>query len=174
MSRLRELKKAKNETKNNSMIWLVAGIVVLLGIGSALFLFSGSSNSGNSSELNTAGLSFPLVNVHWHATPIVNVCGENKPIPVAPVTDHLLHTHEDRLIHIEGTVNSPEQITLGRFFGLVGVKFSSTQLLDKTNGDVCENTGQPGKVSMTVNGVPSEEFENHVVRHGETIIVSFD
>jgi len=110
--------------------------------------------------------------VHWHATPLIEICGEEKLIPIAPIVSHLLHTHEDRKIHVEGVVSDPSMITLGQFFKNINVPFSSTQIMDKKNGDLCN--GREGKVSMTVNGVESNEFENHVVADGETILIKFE
>jgi len=162
----------KTESNKNLMIYGVIAVIVIAGI--ALFLSLPKPEPVN---LVIGGLTFPLGAIHWHATPLISVCGENIPIPVTVPGRHLgtplLHTHEDKQIHIEGNVSSPSEITLGLFMANVGMKFSSTKLIDKSNGDVCSN-GQVGQVKLLVNGVENNEFENYVIREGNTLEMKFE
>ena len=114
--------------------------------------------------------------VHWHATLKVFVCGEEKLMP-APVGEHhlglpLLHTHADRLIHIEGTILNPEEITLGKYMGVIGQNFKDDELLDKKNGDLCND--QPGKVKLLVNGKENDQLTQHVIKDGDDYILRFE
>ncbi len=78
-----------------------------------------------------------------------------------------LHTHEegDGTIHVES--EDTRAYTLGDFFRVWGNRLTSTCLFDYCTGN--------GKVlSMKVNSGPSSEFENHVLRDGETIELRFE
>ena len=118
----------KNQEKKQVIkkfaVYGIAGIVIIV-IASILFT---SFSDAQAIEYDTSSLSFPLGNVHFHATPVINICGENKAIPKPSEGRHigssLLHTHEDGLIHVEGTVASPSQITIGAFMTNISIPFS--------------------------------------------------
>lgn len=154
-------------------IYGIAGIVIVV-IASIIFT---SFSDAQAIEYDTSSLSFPLGNIHWHATPVVNICGENKAIPKPSAGRHLgsslLHTHEDRLIHLEGTVSSPSQITIGAFMTNIGVRFSQNELADKKNGDACPN-GEIGQVKLLVNGTENDQYENYVIRENDKIEMRFE
>lgn len=101
---------------------------------------------------------------HWHANFEVSVCGQSAQIRCGaslcgPMT---MHHHNDNIIHIEGnTIAKKEDLAIGKFFDGINVVFTDTQLLNKNNGDLCDN-GQPGNVKMYVNGQPNNEFGNYV------------
>ncbi len=178
--RKQEKFRMQQETKNKAKIKKAITIAVLLVFAGSVFsliAFFGPQNLAGNAALNTNGMSFPLGKIHWHATPKIELCGEPKQIPVPASDVHLgsalLHTHQDALIHIEGTVSSPSQILLGGFFDNIGVNFSQTQIFDKTNGDSCQG-GAAGKVTMSVNGIPSSEFRDYVIRDGDKIEIKFE
>jgi hypothetical protein len=116
--------------------------------------------------------SYSKGEVHWHALVEITICGEKRDLPRSDGTETvhgkhfrgipLLHTHDDNTIHIEGVVRKKEEIALGRFFDVIGVPFSSTEIMDKKEGDVCPGSSTPGKVTMTINGVPNTEFMDYV------------
>ncbi len=161
----------KQESGKKMLLYGAVALVLLGGIG--LFMALPKPEPVNYA---TGNIVFPLNNIHWHATPEIYVCGEKVPVPDVLPGKHLgsglLHTHEDKLIHVEGTVSGPAQITLGAFMSSIGMKFSETQLLDKSNGDSCSN-GEAGKVGVSVNGNPNNEFGNYVVRDGDRIEMRF-
>ena len=179
LNRMKKLEERKKEKIDGvpqkkgfqlNALTIAAVLLVVLGGSFALFFLNPSSaGSVNASQVNSnlTGLS-----VHWHATPLIEVCGVSKLIPIAPIVSHLLHTHEDRLIHVEGVISDPAMITLGEFFKKINVPFSSTQIMDKKNGDSCN--GVEGKVKMLINGLESNEFENHVIADGETYSIKFE
>lgn len=178
--RQEERQKELMETERKGKIKKFGAIAIALIFFGSIFSFVAffvpNTPTGNS-VLNTAGLNFPLGNIHWHAIPTIEICGEQKPIPTPIGNTHLgsplLHTHEDAKIHIEGTVSNPSQITLGGFMSNIGLKFNEKQLLDKKNGDACAN-GQQGKVTLIVNGTENDQFENYVVKDGDLIKMVFE
>ncbi len=154
------------------LIYGAIGLTILAGIG--FFLSLPKPQPVN---YDVAGLSFPLGNIHWHATPALSVCGENiampKPVPGQHLGSNLLHLHDDGIFHIEGSVSSPSQITLGAMMSNIGKNFSQTSLLGKKNGDSCPN-GNPGKVRFIVNGNENSEYENYIIRDGDRIEIRFE
>ena len=163
------------ENKGGMKKYAFIAVAVLL-VGAALYFFAFVAKSSPTGNFNTAGIVFPLNNIHWHAIPQITLCGEEKPIPTPGPGLHLgntlFHTHEDAQIHIEGTVAGPEQITLGGFFDKIGVKFSSTEIMGRKNGDICN--GVPGTVQLFVNGSLNAEFRDYVVRDKDKIQIMFE
>ena len=89
----------KKEKSNKLLLYggVALAIIILIGI----FL---SLPRSEPVDLETGTLSFQLGNIHWHATPLVYVCGENIPTPTPTPGRHLgsnlLHTHDDRQAHV--------------------------------------------------------------------------
>ncbi len=169
--RMREDYQKKEGTKK-LMVYGAIGILILAGAG--FFLSLPKTQPVN---YGIAGLSFPLGNIHWHATPALSVCGENiampKPVPGQHLGSSLLHLHEDGLFHIEGSVSSPSQITLGAMMSNIGKNFSQTSLLAKKNGDLCPD-GNSGKVRLLVKGNENSEYEDYIIRDGDRIEMRFE
>ncbi len=101
--------------------------------------------------------------------PIPNNIAHGKPF----VGSTLMHLHEEPLIHIEGTVVNKEDITLGKFMGVVGLNFKDNELLDKKNGDKCPN-GNLGKVKLLVNNKENDELSNKVIVDGQSYKLVFE
>lgn len=121
--------------------------------------------------------------IHWHAGIEIYLCGERYELP-DPVSSDLvhgepyigtafMHEHNDNLIHIEGTIQKPEDITLGKFMDSIGLTFTSEQLITYTNGDLCPD-GTPGKVKLLVNGNESNEFGNKVLADDNEYVLLFE
>ncbi len=121
--------------------------------------------------------------VHWHAHLKINVCGQNIPLPKpkAGTSVHgepfvgipFMHLHNEPQIHIEGTVRSAEEITLGKFMEVIGLNFKEGELLNKKNGDSCPD-GTSGRVSVLVNGRESLELTQKVIVDGEDYELRFE
>lgn len=151
-------------------------IVLILSLGVAV-LASGILNAnGNAPKtlLNIEGMQFPTGNVHWHADLEASVCGQPYIIPNAPVVDHLLHTHEDQRIHVEGAAATPEQITLGKFIQRLGTTFNANEFNGKKIGDTCANGETLTKMVFLVNGKENTEFENRVIREGDKYTIRLE
>ena len=150
--------------------------IILLIVAAGLLYWM---TSGESSKPYAVAVP-PEQIVHWHADVELEVCGKIRDdllkidFEATGRGTHLLHTHGDNKVHIEDRVIwKKEDIALGKFFDAVGLKFSESKLLDKTNGDEC-TAGQPGKVKMFLNGKENTEFRNHVLRDGDKIKLVFD
>ena len=108
---------------------------------------------------------------HFHPRLALYANGERIPIPVNIGIDPAqsgeamasLHTHEtDGTIHVEGM----PQPTLGQFFQIWGVPFSSDQLgPSRAEGDK--------SIRMWVDGQPSTDFENLELEDGQEVVISF-
>jgi hypothetical protein len=155
--------------------WKIPIIVVLvLSIGVAVLASGVLQSNTLKTSLNIEGMQFPTGNVHWHANLDASVCGEPYLMPNAPIVDHLLHTHEDGLIHVEGAAATPEQITLGKFVQRLGTAFNANEFNGKKIGDNCPNGEKITQMVFLVNGNENTEFENRVIRDGETYTIRLE
>ncbi len=127
--------------------------------------------------------SYSRGQVHWHANLKITVCGKEVPLPKPTAGGNIvhgeafvgipfMHLHHEPKIHIEGTVKEAEDITLGKFMGVIGMKFTDTELLDKKNGDLCGE--KEGKVKLMVDGRESLELEKRVIKDGERYEILFE
>ena len=150
----------KKKIKN----WIIL-IIVLAGIGYFIFLLFSSE----------AVESYSGGQVHWHSRIDVFVCGNKFDMPNPFGNEHLgsplLHTHDDQLIHIEGTVWKAEDITLSKYMEAIGLNFKDDELIDKVNGDLCD--GEAGMVKLFVNGVENSELANYVIKDDEDYELRF-
>lgn len=168
----REQREQQHESKQKrkKILWWSLGVIIVIGIGYIVLSLPEKPETPKQTGPYSKG------QVHWHATLKVFVCGEEKLMP-APLEGHhlglpLLHTHEDRLIHIEGTIWKPEEINLGRYMDAIGQNFKDDELLDKKNGDLCNNL--PGKVKLYVDGKENNQLTNYVIKDGDTYEVRFE
>lgn len=76
-----------------------------------------------------------------------------------------VHTHDaSSQLHVEWT--SKRDFTLGDFFRVWGKTFNKGQIFDYKANDT-------HAVSLTVNGVPSQEFEKLVLRDNDQIVIEY-
>ncbi len=99
--------------------------------------------------------------IHWHADFQIWNCGQQVDL-IDPtglsnkVGSPLLHEHNDNRIHVEGTVFKMSDISISRFFQLVGGELTPNSLEVPTNkgivsvknGDLCD--GKEGEVQVFV------------------------
>ncbi|MBI4144795.1 hypothetical protein HY493_01155 [Candidatus Woesearchaeota archaeon] len=122
------------------------------------------------------GVTFPTNGpVHWHATVELNICGDLIDLPrIPPGQGHLgaslLHTHDDNIIHVEGVVQRPEDITVGRFFRSIGMDVTSESVGEYGKTLSCGGSGQ---LTAYVNGEEDPDFLDHSVRDGDVIQLMF-
>jgi hypothetical protein len=107
---------------------------------------------------------------HIHPQLAILIDGVRQTIPAdIGITDgcmHPIHTHDDTgTIHVE----SPVQLdfTLADFFTVWGKTFNQDQVLD-SKADATH------VITMTVNGKPSTDFENLILKDGDLIVISYD
>ena len=162
------------KTKNFCLMFIVILLVVLLN----------SCSSGNNANAgNTNSNSIPQQPIHWHPKLKIIINGEEQLIQpgiginignsidydISGMRMSPTHTHEsDGTIHLENNRPwmKPETLTLGYFFKVWGKEFSSSCIFEYCNG---EN----GKLAMTVNGEPNNEFENYVMKDGDQIVIKY-
>ncbi len=112
--------------------------------------------------------------VHWHADYEVWVCGQEYVLAHSQGLDNkvgtpLVHTHDDKRIHVEGVLLDPAQASLGYYFSQVGGQFNGTTLTLPTDngtltwqdGDKCD--GRPGQWYVFVDGRLTENASGHVI-----------
>ncbi len=154
----------KKKTKNRA-VWIVVAALVVAGFW--LLFNSGDSKEAEAKIISRNGL-------HWHATLKISIDGKPVEIPAAVglgAVHNPIHTHEaDEVIHLEfnGLV-SESNITLEKFFDVWSERFSSDCILDK-----CVTPENGKAITMTVNSVPSTEFENYVIQDGDKIEIKYE
>ncbi len=116
------LKNKSEKTK----LFLFFSIVVLVSFSTLYFLVA-------TIYLNiTSTTKGP---VHWHADFKIFTCGQENlpPEPSSKLSNKvgtpLFHEHEDRRIHIEGTVGHLEDVSIGRFFEVQGGELAETSFI---------------------------------------------
>lgn len=111
------------------------------------------------------------VGLSMHIHPKVSIIMNGQPViipantGVLPTCMQAIHTHDETgELHVE----YPEQhdFLLKDFFANWGQPFSETQLMDKTV-DVNDT------LTMTVEGQPSTEFENLILKDQQQIVIEY-
>ena len=114
--------------------------------------------------------------IHWHADFEIFVCGNELELKESEgfegrVGTELVHAHNDYRIHVEGTLLSMSQASLGNFFSAIGGEMTEDSfevpLKDKTigkwhNGDACPDGGK-GIWKMYVNDVQQDFDPSYVI-----------
>lgn len=130
--------------------------------------------------------------VHWHADYQVWACGERLEL-VDPtglsgeIGSTTLHEHDDDRIHVEGTVMDYDDISLEKYFFVIGAELTLESILFPTeeqgvisyaNGDDCPD-GRPGELKIYVNGAHLDDMHDYLyfpatlVPPGDCIIIEF-
>lgn len=163
--------------QNNDRSGLLIGIfmIIVLVIGVALFIFSPTSNKGaktqrTNREVALGCTSDMATKFHIHPRLEIVINGEKRQIPknigVEPSCMNPLHTHEDDgTLHVE----SPEQrdFTLADFFAVWNKSFTREQILD-------QKIDAEHVIRVMVNGKPSEEYENLILRDKDNIVINYE
>lgn len=148
-------------------ILIIGGIALALLIGGVWW--SESIQTGDPTLISRSG-------IHWHPTLAIYIHGVKQDIPAnigigsqyagTPGYDPQMqmaavHTHDDMpIIHLEfmgGPVHMHD-VTLGQFFKIWGKDMRSLG----TN------------MQMTVNGKENTEYENYIMRDGDTIELHYE
>jgi len=159
-----------------------------IGLG-ALLIFLGYSvsvfyESGGERGFVICGNDGCDLAIHWHTQLSMSVCGEGFHLPLEAGDLDRVHTHKERdylhfhsLVKTDPTGNNiltPEQLYIGDMFKQLDIPFNSTCFDGKCNGDICENTGEPGQLKMTVNDIPNTEFDEYSYKDGDEIHITFE
>lgn len=143
---------------------LIYGII---GLIPALIIF------GVVKGILDAANSFTDTAVHWHASIAYEACGESLDLKDAGKMG-IIHGHDDDQVHVEGLILKESDIALSNFFKAVNLTITSEQLEDYKNGDVCENTGEPGQVAFYVNEEKYENLSQIIIQDKQDIFVKFE
>ncbi len=146
---------------------LIIGVTVLVFV--AIVAGSVQTNKNFTPAAQCVQHSTSL-SMHIHPVLEVYLEGQKVPIPanigIDPSCMKALHTHDDTgTIHIE----YPQQhdFVLGDFFENWGMAFSKDKLIDKTADDT-------HTITMTVDGQPSDEYENLVMKDAQKIVIRYE
>jgi len=151
---------------------LSATIVAILVIGS--FALS-SIPAGVGGGGGGAGVK---VNDHWHATLVMEICGEGLNLPPSSGG---VHSHGDGLIHIhpENVSEAGSNANLGRFFDSFPITVEEDRIVtldgaSYVNGNECPS-GQTGTMMVSANGEDiTANFRKYSPEDNDVIKVTFD
>ncbi|MDP3947603.1 MAG: hypothetical protein Q8Q41_02850 [bacterium] len=109
---------------------------------------------------------------HWHPELAITIKGGKFAIPAnvgLGAVHEPTHTHaEDGVIHLEFSGLVLKQHTrLGEFFRVWGKTLTKDCIFEYCNGP-------EGKVTMTVNGVPNEEYGDYEMKDGDKIEIRYE
>lgn len=149
--------KQKSEIVSLLLFWSIVVVVV------ANTLFLAASTFVLNSKSVTGGP------VHWHADYEIWNCGKKLDI-VDPtgwsnkVGTPTFHEHNDGRIHVEGVITDYNEITLGRFFEVIGGNITgngivaplSDGVFSRVSGETCDN-GETAALQVFVYSTESKE-----------------
>jgi len=164
----------------NPVLTLAIFFAVILGLLFSVFTFY--SEGGESGIVVCKTPEECTIAMHVHADIAVHLCGEDVSFPLETGLLSMAHTHKERnLIHWHDVepvdpateaMMDPSELTLKAFFEQMEMRFADGCIGDYCNGDACPG-GAAGAIKMSVNGVPSEEYENYVWKDGDEIEIEF-
>ena len=88
-------------------------------------------------------------------------------------TKGVVRKYPEQRIHIEGRIWKEEEITLGQYMENIGLAFDAIHLIDKENGDGCQD-GKENKVRLVANGEDTPALDRYVIRDGDTLLLSYE
>lgn len=143
--------------KSFSFLWIVAGIVLLIGAMFGLNYLSSVSADSGAKIISKDGL-------HWHSTMAMVVKGEKQDLPanigIFPNIHFPIHTHDiDNVIHME-------------FGGVVRERDLAIKVLFKNWGKTIADFGSLTKV--LVNGTEESKGLEYIMRDGDKIELRFE
>ncbi len=166
----------------NILIYLVVLIAVIL-LAYSYFAYKKSLGEGENFVVCDQDNNC-IIALHVHSEVEIKVCGEEIKIPLEAGDKTATHTHKERnLLHFEErlrydnntkTILEKEPITLKTFFNYpdINIRFNSTCIDGKCNGDVCNNS--PGTLKFYVNDIENNKYENYVWKDGDKIKIIFE
>ncbi len=156
-------------TTEHKVIGGITLLTIAILVGGVFFLSKGGESSVPADQVVANN------GLHWHPRLTVTIKGQKQEIPAnlgIGAVHQELHTHDedakDGVVHMEmkGVVTKDET-KLGNFFRIWGKEFNSTQIFDKKNGE-------EGKVKMMINGEENMDFENYMMKDGDTIEIRYE
>ena len=161
-------KKTSNINYKKIRNWGI--FIILLGLIAwgvyALMTIPNSYEDLPASEINIG--SHKNIALHIHSDLKILIDGQETEIPanigIESGIMRPLHTHDSSgEIHIEGPYQ--RDFTIGEFFEIWGMTFNSTCIF--------ENCTDKGELKMLVNGQENNEFNDHVLRDDDEIVIEY-
>lgn len=158
-------------TTEHKVIGGIGLLTLALLVGGVFFLSQGNNSSGSIPKDQIVAEN----GLHWHPKLAIYIKGEKQELADGiglGAVHQPLHTHtedyKEGVVHMEmqGVVTK-DDTKLGNFFRIWGKEFNSTQIFDKKNG-------VEGTVRMTVNGKENTDFENYMMKEGDTIEIRYE
>jgi hypothetical protein len=151
------------------LVLTMVGLALVI-VGAQLSQQGEDGDGGDDSILDVCLESHSNDLKHYHVSMELFIRGEAALIPadvgVSAKCMRGIHTHSsDGTLHIE--TPSTMEARAEHFFAIWDQPFNSSHLLNHVAED-----GE--KVSMTVDGVEVEDFENHVLADGQTIVIKLE
>ena len=176
--------------KSSKNVIIIVGIIATIAAAIAYGAASGAFSSVGAPPTAPAAVDNQPMVMHIHPNLTIKIDGKSVMIPanvgIEPslYKDHTLdtygmkmpnmssmpvmaptHTHDSSgIIHVESSV--VRDYTLGEFFNVWGVNFTSMCIMDRCNDGT-------KTVKMFVDGQPSTEFRDHILKDGEQIIIEY-
>lgn len=145
----------------------IAGLSVLVLGGIIAFSAIGSRNFEPRKQCMEHSVSLSM---HIHPELEIYIDNQKQTIPanlgIDPTCMRALHTHDETgKLHVE--YPQQHEFKLGDFFANWGQTFSKEQLVDK-------KVDEKHVITMMVDGQPSEEYENLILRDGQKIVIRYE
>lgn len=151
------------------------GLITILLVGGYLWWSSASQDTPEdlanmtSREIALRSTTDMATKFHIHPEIKIMINGVEQNIPedigVNAIGMTAIHTHEGGgLIHVEAPIQ--KDFTIGDFFAVWGKTFTQNQILDSV-------VDESHQITVTVNGIVVETFENTVMHDEDKIIISY-
>lgn len=146
------------------LTWGILGVLVLAGL--VVFFIK----AGQPSKFDVSQACLRAENYHIHPNLTITINGESQVAPkglgiVSPTCIRPLHIHEnDGKIHVE--FDYPRDFTLGEFFKVWEKPFNKNQIFDY-------KVDATHELTLTVDGQPSEAWENLVFKDQQKIVINY-
>ncbi|MEM4282283.1 MAG: hypothetical protein QXU88_00115 [Candidatus Woesearchaeota archaeon] len=153
-------------------IWKVIAVVfIILTIGFVIWAIFGKGDKSIDGSAQNTDFVLPKGPIHWHPHLTIKINGKEQIIPanigITPRLHYPVHTHSaDGIIHLEMDRPSLELLRLSYFFKVWGKRFDKECIF--------EYCADKGSLKMFVNGKESQEFEKHIMRDGEEILIEYN
>jgi len=151
-----------------SLVWpALIGVVVVLGV-----ILIGISRS----EISGASTPPRIGKDHWHAAIGFYACDHYLPNEAQFENSEGLHTHGDGLIHLHpfSSAVAGKNATLGKYFELAGIKYSSTEAVfgNTTLRDGAKCGSKKGVLQTLLNGKVVADPNSLPLKQGQVIVVA--
>jgi hypothetical protein len=160
---------AEKKQFNKKIFFYLFFILIVGGVLGIIYMTVSSVNECKTADVLDLSIEgHTNLNLHIHPQLSIIIDGKNEIIPanIGVTGDFMrpVHTHDETgELHVEGPCM--RDFTLGDFFTVWGKRFDNQCIFDH-----CTDAG---KLTMMVDGVSSEDFENLILKDGQTIVIEY-